>query len=273
VCRAAGPGRRIRLERTEDEDVLEWTSPPHIDRPSPGSDVVLVCVRYEDLDGLVARLSGISSALIVLTPMMPSDRDRLARALGRPLVAGMPSALAYEKSAGVIRYWLPRVATTWIERRSPPGPEIDLVQRLNWAGISARLDSDALGRNAATTVSFVPLAMALDVGGGVDAVLADSALLSLALEAAAEGRELGRTLGKAEAWASTLLRFAGPLALRLGVGVVRSRSPEIIGYVEKHFGRKLHAQNVVMAERIVELATEHGTRRKALTKLLERLRR
>jgi len=208
-----------------------------------------------------------------MTPMMPSDRHRLVSTLGRPLLAGMPSALAYEASAGVVRYWLPRVATTWVERRSPPGPENELVVRLNRAGVSARVDADVLARNAATTVSFVPLAMALDVGGGVDAVLADPALLSLALEAATEGRELGRTLGKAETWASTVLRFAGPLSLRLAVGVARSRSPEIITYVEKHFGRKLHAQNVVMAERIVALANEHGTRHKALTKLLERLRR
>jgi 2-dehydropantoate 2-reductase len=244
-----------------------------VDRASQGSDVALICVRYEDLDGVVPRLSDTSAAIVVLTPMMPPDRDRFARALGRPVIAGMPSVLAYENSAGAIRYWLPRVATTWIERVSPPGPGADFVQRLTRSGIGARLDFDVLARNAATTVSFVPLSMALDVGGSVDAVLTDSALLSLALEAAAEGRELGRVLGKAEAWASTLLRFAGPLALRLGVGVVRSRSPEIIGYVEKHFGRKLHAQNVVMAERIVELATERGTRRAALTKLLARLRR
>ena len=272
VGRRDGPRRRIRLEREEDGEILEWTSPPQVDRVSATADVAIVCVRYEDLEGLVPRLSGTSAVPVVMTPMMPSDRDRLARALGRPLLAGMPSALAYETSAGGIRYWLPRVATTWIERGSPPGPEQELTVRLNRAGVSARQDGDVLARNAATTVSFVPLAMALDVGGSVDAVLADSALLSLAIDAAAEGRELGRNLGKAEAWASTVLRFAGPLALRLGVGVARSRSPEIITYVEKHFGRKLHAQNVVMAERIVALAAERGTRRKALTKLLDRLR-
>jgi hypothetical protein len=261
----------MRLERADDSEVLEWSSPPPVERVSPGSEIAIITVRYEDLDSLAPRLSDSQATVVVLTPMMPSDRDRLARAVGRPVVSAMPSVLAYQ-AASAIRYWLPRVATTWVERRSPSGPEVELVHRLSRAGISARIDGDVLARNAATTVSFVPLAMALDVGGGVDGVLGDTALLSLALEAASEGRELGRVLGKAEAWASTLLRFAGPLALRLAVGVVRSRSPEMVTYVETHFGRKLHAQNVAMAERLVNLAMERGTRRKALTKLLERLR-
>jgi hypothetical protein len=57
----------------------------------------------------------------------------------------------------------------------------------------------------------------------------------------------------------------------VGIGLARSRAPEAVAYFEQHFGRKLHAQNVVMARRIVDLAVERGTPHEALQKLLERL--
>jgi hypothetical protein len=62
-----------------------------------------------------------------------------------------------------------------------------------------------------------------------------------------------------------------PFVLKVGVGLVRSRLPEAMVYVEEHFGRKLHAQNVLMARRIVALANRQGTPRTALEQLLERL--
>jgi hypothetical protein len=79
-------------------------------------------------------------------------------------------------------------------------------------------------------------------------------------------------VGKAEAWASMLLRFVGPFTLKVSVGVARSRAEEAVRYVERHFGRKLHAQNVAMAARIVEMAKDKGTRHDALDLLLQRLR-
>jgi hypothetical protein len=92
------------------------------------------------------------------------------------------------------------------------------------------------------------------------------------MRAAREGRELGRAVGNAEAWASGILRFIGPRMLKIGVALARSRAPEAVGYVEEHFGRKLHAQNVAMAARMVELASEKGTSNEALRQLLDRLR-
>ncbi|MGH7294205.1 MAG: ketopantoate reductase family protein, partial [Polyangiaceae bacterium] len=153
------------------------------------------------------------------------------------------------------------------------GPEAELVKRLARAEIGAKLATDVLARNVATTVSFIPLAMALDAAGGLDALLDDHALLALAFRAADEGRELGRAVGKAEAWASTLLRFVGPHTLKVGVGIAKSRAPEAVAYAEQHFGRKLHAQNVAMADRMVDLAASRGTPHEALGKLLESLRR
>jgi hypothetical protein len=121
-------------------------------------------------------------------------------------------------------------------------------------------------------VSFIPLAMALDAAGSLDALLADRALVELAFAAAREGRELGQAVGKAEAWASTLLRFVGPRTLRMGIGLARSRSPEALAYAEQHFGRKLHAQSVAMASQMVELALEKGTPAAKMAELLARLR-
>jgi hypothetical protein len=184
----------------------------------------------------------------------------------------MPSVVSYRNDAGAIRYWLPRLATTLVEAREPAGAEAELVARLERAEIRAKLAPNVLERNVATTVSFVPIAMALDVAGSAEALLGDDALLSLALDAAAEGRELGKAVGKAEAWASMLLKFVGPRTLKMGVSIARSRAPEAVLYAEQHFGRKLHVQNVAMARRMIELARDKGIAAPALGELHARLR-
>jgi 2-dehydropantoate 2-reductase len=225
----------------------------------------------------------------MMTPMMPQDHAELTAALPGRLVTGMPSVVSYRNDAGAIRYWLPRLATTFVEARETRTGRVgaagggdavaELVTRLERAEIRAKLAPHVLERNVATTVSFIPLAMALDVAGSADALLADDsgprragALLSLALDAAAEGRELGKRVGKAEAWASMLLRFVGPRTLKMGVGLARSRAPEAVLYAEQHFGRKLHAQNVAMAGRMIELARDKGVAAPALTELYAKLR-
>jgi ketopantoate reductase len=271
VGRAAGRAPPVRLERADDGEVLAWAPADKVARVPPGADVVLLCVRYELLDDAAGRAAGGGAPVVVMTPMMPQDHARLARALPGRVRAAMPSVVAYATEAGVIRYWLPRVATTLIEPGEPPGAEQELARRLERAGIRARLHAGVLERDVATTVSFIPLAMALDAAGGIDALLGDEALLSLAFAAADEGRELGRAVGKAEAWASTLLRFVGPRVLKVGIGVARSRAPEVVRYVEEHFGRKLRAQNALMAERMVQLAREKGTPHGALEALRNRL--
>ncbi len=272
IARSPGPSRRVRLERVENGDVTLWEMPARVDRAPRRADVVLACVRYEQLDAISARLEGGSAPVVVLTPMMLQDHARLSAALPGRVRAGMPSVVSYENDARAVRYWLPRMATTLIESPGDAGPEPELVRRLERAEIGARTHDDVLERNVATTVSFIPIAMALDVAGSIDGVLQDEELLTLALDAADEGRELGRAVGKAEAWAALLLRFVGPFTFKVGIGIARSRAQEAVRYVEQHFGRKLHAQNVAMAARIVDLAKEKGTRHDALDGLLARLR-
>jgi ketopantoate reductase len=273
VARAPAPAGEVRLERVEDGEVLRWKVPARVDMAPLDADVVLAFVRYEQLGALPARVVGGTAPVVVMTPMMPQDHELLAAALPGRLVTGMPSVVSYVNEAGAIRYWLPRMATTLVESR--PGAsdvEGELVKRLARAEITARVEPDVLARNVATTVSFIPLAMALDAAGSIDALLADDSLLRLALEGADEGRDLGRHIGKAEAWASTLLRFVGHFTLKVGIGLARSRAPEACSYVEQHFGRKLHAQNLLMAQRIVELAVTKNAPHAALATLLERLR-
>jgi ketopantoate reductase len=295
VARAPAPPSVVRLERVEDGEVLRWEVPARVTAAPADADVILAFVRYEQLGSLPERVAASSAPVVVMTPMLPVDHARLSAALPGRVLTGMPSVVSYLNKprelasglsepgsrreaglndAGAIRYWLPGVATTFIEERqggAASGAEVDLVKRLTRAEIGAKLAPDVLTRNVATTVSFIPLAMALDAAGSIEALLDEHALLSLAFHAADEGRELGRAVGKAEAWASTLLRFVGPMTLKVGVALARSRAPEAVAYVEQHFGRKLHAQNVVMARRIVDLAVERGTPHEALRKLLERL--
>jgi hypothetical protein len=300
VARSVAHATRERLERVEDGEVLAWDVPPRVTEAPRHADVVLAFVRYEQLSTLPARVVGSLAPVVVMTPMMPQDHAGLAAELPGRLVTGMPSVVSYRNDAGAIRYWLPRMATTFVEAREAPGPEAELVTRLERAEIRAKLAPQVLERNVATTVSFIPIAMALDVAGSAEALLADDsgprrvgsgprrtgsgprragsgprragALLSLALDAAAEGRELGKRVGKAEAWASTLLRFVGPRTLKMGVCLARSRAPEAVHYAEEHFGRKLHAQNVAMAGRMIELARDKGVATPALAELYARLK-
>jgi 2-dehydropantoate 2-reductase len=271
VARTAGPPRVARLERVDDGEVLHWEMPARVERAPARADVVMACVRYEQLDSLPTRLDGGRAPVVVMTPMMLQDHARLSSALGGRVRAGMPSVVSYENDAHAVRYWLPRVATTLIEVPEMGGPEAELVKRLERADIGARGQHDVLERNVATTVSFIPIAMAVDVAGSIDALLRDEALLALALDAAAEGRDLGRVVGRAEAWATLLLRFVGPLTMKVAVGVARARAEEAVRYVEGHFGRKLHSQNVAMATRIVEMADDRGTPHAALQRLLAKL--
>lgn len=272
VARTSAPAAPVRLERVDDGDVLEWTLPARTTAPPADADVIVASVRYEQLGSLPQRVGSGRAPVVVLTPMMPRDHARLAAALPGRVVTGMPSVVSYRNDAGALRYWLPRSATTLIEQRAAPGAEAEFVERLTRADIRARLEPGVLERNVATTVSFIPLAMALDVAGSLDALLAEPALLDLALSATREGRALGKSIGKAEAWAGALLRFVGPLTLRMGLGLAQSRAPEAVAYAEQHFGRKLHAQNVAMATQMVELARERGTPEVHLAELLLRLR-
>jgi hypothetical protein len=271
------PGRSpepLRLQRIDGDGRAEELRTPLVETRIPKqTDVVLVCVRAEQLDepldALLAAAPDIP--IIMLTPLLPHDFERLTRVHGLRVRAGMPGVVAYLKE-GICRYWLPKVAPTLIDA-APPVPHVveELARALSSAGFAGRLDLGVHETNPATTISFIPLAMGVDAAGGIDALLRDRALLKTTLDAVAEGLALATRIGKTPGWIDMLARFAGPMSLKIGIGLARSRAPEALAYVEEHFGRKLHAQNCAMARSIVALAEEKGMGAAALRALQGRL--
>jgi ketopantoate reductase len=275
VARAPAAARVRRLECVHDGSSLDWAVPARLERAPADAQVILVFVRYEYLDAVVDRVAGSAAVVVLMTPLMPQDFARLSAAMPGRLAVGMPSIVAYENAAHAVRYWLPHGSTTLVEVAEPDTrPELtELVAKLQFAGVAAKREPNVLARSAATTMSILPLAMAVDIAGGLDAALADDALLALAREAAEEGRKLGATFGQPEPWASLVPRFAGPRMLRAAAALTRSHFPETITYIDHHFKSKLHAQNLLLCSRVLELARQRRTRCEAFARLLGRLER
>jgi 2-dehydropantoate 2-reductase len=263
------PAHSVRLERVDRDDVLEWSVPASTSVRD--ADVIVACVRYDQLDSVVASVSASTAPVVVLTPILPRDHEKLSASLGARLVVGMPSLISYRNELGVIRYWAPRMARTLVGARDSAGPEAALVGRMLRAGIAANLEAGVLELNVATTVSLAPIAIALDAAGGLEALLRDRELLTLAIEAAREGSALARVLGEPAPWASILLRFAGPTSMKIGLTLARSWLPEAIRYADAHFAHKLHAQNVAMGQSILELARAHRAKSRSLERLVNRV--
>jgi ketopantoate reductase len=274
ASRAGGhePVRLVRIDGDHAEHAIE--QPRLATSVPPESDIVIVCVRAEQIDtDLEALLQPSSVPIVMMTPLMPDVYAGLRSSLGPRVLAAMPGVVAYVTTSGATRYWMPRVAPTLIDEPRPANlPVSELVRLLIASGMPVRLELGVSEANPATTVAFIPLAMGLDAAGSIDALLRDRPLLALAIAAAREGLALSGRIGKRATWASFLTRFAGPRTLRLGVALGRRQSPEAVQYVEEHFGRKLHAQNVAMAEAMVRLAVEKDTKHEAIQTLLERLR-
>jgi hypothetical protein len=282
------PGRvrqePVRIERIDGDRAVDTWSPSVMASAVPkDADVVLVAVRAEQLDASLDRLLEATSAPIaVLTPMMPQDFERLNALYGLRLRAAMAGAVAYVNESGACRYWLPRMAATLIDQlvpkpaRAPPGTDespafVDLVRTLVASGMSARLELGVHELNPATTVSIVPAAMGIDAAGGIDPLLGDPALLRLTLDAIQEGLTLAARIGKTASWIAYFMPFVGKRMLRVGASIAKSRAPEALRYVDLHFGRKLHAQNVAMAHSVLDLAKTKGTPSDAISTLLSRL--
>lgn len=273
------PGREaetspIRIQRVGDSHVLELASAQRAAAIPADADLVALAVRVDNVDDkLDALLSqGPKVPVLTLTPFMPGSLERLRNLLGPRVVVAMPGVVAYANDAGLIRYWLPRSQPTLIDDRAASDPVMtSLVQRLQNAGISVRFEPRVDSLNPATTLTFLPLVIALDVAGGTaDRAVADRALLSLALDAVAECRKAAAFVGATPAWAGVLAKFVGPTAIRVGIGLARRTFPESVTFVERHFGSKTHAQNVLLAREGVELGRSHGLPMTALSRLADR---
>lgn len=272
--------RPARAERNAPLEIqrIDGDSAHHeIEKPNyatsvpPGADVILVTVHQDQIDDALTKLLKDSTApIVMLSPMFDSDMRSLVAALGARIFPALPSVVSYEKS-GVIRYWLPRAATTAIESSHAPPTIPQLVEAIAAAGITAKLDTRVLAQNIATTVSFMPIVMGMDIAGSIDALMSDKKLLRLAIDAVNEAGQLAKVVGAPAAWAEMLLHFVGPFTLKAGIGLARMKSPEAVLYVEEHFGRKLHAQNLKIGKAMVNLAENKGVRAEQLHALYTRL--
>lgn len=287
VVRSIPEGARpIAIERVENGERHRVEAPRRATAVPADADVILVCVRYEQLDAALASLLAPSAAPVVtMTPLLPQDRAFLEGALGASrLVPGMPGVVGYRVTEGedAFRYWLPRLAPTAVEAPDEGSAVARFVAALDGAGVRCVGKRAVFETNAASTMTFVALTMGLDVAGGADALLEDAELLALAQGAAGESRALAQRFGSTAAWASAIGRLLtgstlGGRALRrsamkAGLALARRAAPEGVAYFEEHFGHKLHAQHVAMAGKLVELAAREGVAHDALERLLTRLR-
>lgn len=234
------------------------------------AELVLVCVREDQLDdGLARLLEGAPKVPVVsLTPLLPRDFERLDAMAGGRLTAAQPGVVAYENDAGIVRYWVPRVAPTLLDAAGPSEAMSALQAALARAGLPTKIEPEVRQANPATTIAFFPFVLGLDAAGTAQAVLARKELLRAVFAALGETKQLATRVGPIARWANVLLEFATPLSLRVGVRLAERASPEAIHFVESHFGRKVHGQNVEMARQIVQLGRDHGVPCDALARLL-----
>ena len=268
----AKKGGPLSLERVDgNEETHTLDAPRYVTEIPSDADVTLVTVRQDQLnDDLVKLLAPSAAPVAILTPMFPDDLSRLVAKLGPRIFPTMPSVVSYAKN-GVFRYWLPRSATTQIESANAP-PALDALEKaLSASGISAHKKNGVLPENVATMVSLMPLAFAIDLAGGIDALMHDDDLFDLAIDGVKEARELAKMIGHPAKWANLLLPFVNGFTLKTAVGLVKSRSPEVVFYVEEHFGRKLHTQNLAMARWMTNAADEHAADDDRLRELRQRL--
>lgn len=268
-------GAPYRLHRVDHGGAEHVLGDPERATAVPATaDVVLVCVRAEQLGEAADAVAGVRGAIVTLTPLMPEDHDALRARLGDRLVAGMPGVVAYFAPDGHVRYWLPRVAATLIEDHvasAHDGAIGELARALDVSGVPARRERGVHEINAATTITFMPLTMGIAAAGGVDPLLADEPLLELAIAAAKESAHLAEQVGRAAHWAESLVHFVNPGLIKVGVGIARHSHAEAVRYVDQHFGSKLRAQSVAMGRKLSTLAKARGVPSAAIEALEARL--
>jgi 2-dehydropantoate 2-reductase len=263
----------MRVEPIEGGAAHELLEPSRVTSIPAHADVVLVCVRVEQVDEAIAALArGPAVPVVMTTPILSRTWGRARDALGERLSTAVSSVTGYVNDAGVVRYWISKSARTTIDAPKRVDPALShFVEALGRAGIEASLEPGVHESAPATAILFAPLVMAIDAAGSVDAFLADRGLRDLAFRANDEARVLAARVGAVAPWTSLLTKFIGPVVLRMSVGLVRRRSPEAIPFVERKLGRGNRPQNVATGREMIALAEEKGTPHAALGELVARL--
>lgn len=259
------------LELVRSDEPLSLRDPVLLEKIPSSANVVLLCVRVEQLDDALIALLNENPRIPVLslTPLMPSDLERLHRALGPRLVVGMPGVMAYRKTHDTIRYWLSRTTPTLIDQSASSDPVIRaLCRSLQRAGFRTQFKRQLSRVNPATTVIFFPLTLLIDISdGSIERALQNISRLRLAIQAVRECSALAERIGPPASFVPTLAQFIGPRRLRLAVALLRRSHPESLEFVERHFGSKTRQQNVQLSLQILELAQSEGVPIAAFSKL------
>jgi 2-dehydropantoate 2-reductase len=238
----------------------------------PPADVALLCVRAEQVDECLQRLlaDGPALPLVTLTPLLPPAEARLGPHVRGELVPALPAAAAELGPDGILRYWTPPLARTLFDSdRSSASWLPRLVAALNAGGVPAALASGAAARNAATTIAFFPLSVALTLAGSAARLAADRSLLELGVLGSRECSTLGARVGRVEPAVALALRIVTPASFRLLLAAARFAAPELASFLEDHFAHKLERQHAVLGADILELGREHGVALPALVRLLD----
>jgi ketopantoate reductase len=237
------------------------------------ADVVLLTIGTEDLEALDGLLGESTAPIVVITPTMPQDWNRLVRAYGKRALSAMPTMSAYVREGTpaspqrVVRYWV-MPAPNLIDEPRPPVPAVtELVESLTKAGLRTKLELGTHEINPATTVGFICVGMGLAIAGSIDALSKDEALLELVARACTEGQRLGARLGTPLFVASIF-----PVATsRWAIPMLRLLPEEARFFAEDHFGRKIADQHRVMIRQMIELAEEKGLPHSAFDDIERRL--
>ncbi len=263
VERFYGPSQRLILER-----------PRRVTRVPDDADLLLLAVRAEHLTGPLTRALTLAPPvpIIALTPLLPPSLARLEAALGRRVIVALPAVASRLDADRVVRYFVPPLSETSIDRDAAEDPLVrELVETLTRAGLPSGFKANVRDRNPATTILFYPLSLALALAGSMARLLSDRPLLTRALRACRELAPIARAVGPVEPGVSLLVRCSTPRLLRAGIGAARWILPDLVTFIEDHFGTKLSSQHLCLGRQISELAEAHSITTPQLDTLLRDL--
>lgn len=245
------------------------------------SELIVLAVHLDHIVETAARAGSTSVPellaaapnvpIVSLTPLFPKQIAALEAASKKTVYPGMPGVTGYIDDRGVLRYWVPRLAMTFVDVRAAKTSVEELARKLTRLGIPTQLEKDVGALNAATTIAFFPFTAALGIAGSVDGVLGDKDLVHAVIESVKDCEALAKKVGRVASWAQILSRFIGPFTLKPGVALARRISPESVRFVEAHFGPKLGLQHAVVGAAILQMGQELGVPMNELQKLLARM--
>lgn len=247
------------IQRNGDRTPTVVRDPARVESVPQDTEVVLLAIRTDQLDASVRDLldRGPDVPVVSLTPLFPDELDQTRAWLGPRLVPALPS-LASHVEDGVVRYWLSRVPPTLIDEEGASHPAVRvLVSSLGVAGIPARFAPDVAARNLALTAAFLPSVLLLHASGGsVERATGSKKLLRSAARALRASARVASALGPLPTGMRTLARAATPSTIRAATWTGERVRPELMRYLEGHFGDKTRAQNLLMARQLVSMGEQ-----------------